>query len=63
MAQEQIRYDLEGHGPYDEDELRAKLRDYVKEHGTEATLKLAVIELPKQGGTMGRRLDVGQFLD
>lgn len=56
-------YDLEGQGPYDGDELREKLRAYCDEHGEDATLKLAVVELPREGGTAGRRLDVGQFLD
>ena len=55
-------YEISGKGPYDENELREKLRAYRDEHGEDATLRLVVVELPPEGGTSGRRLDVGQFL-
>lgn len=58
---EQTLYAIGSEGPYDERELREKLRVYRNEHGEDATLRLMVVELPPEGGTAGRRLDVGQF--
>jgi hypothetical protein len=55
-------YALEESGPYDEDELREKIRAYCDEHGFYAALALTVIEMT-EGGTTGRRVDAGQFLD
>lgn len=49
-------------GPFDENELREKLRQYRDAIGEDATRQLAVWEMA-EGGTAGRRLDVGQFLD
>jgi hypothetical protein len=55
-------YAIEDSGPYDEDEVREKIRAYCDEHGFHATLGLTVIEMT-EGGTTGRRVDAGQFLD
>jgi hypothetical protein len=55
-------YAVEDSGPYDQDELREKLRAYCDEYGFHATLALTVIEMT-EGATMGRRVDAGQFLD
>jgi hypothetical protein len=54
-------YAIEDSGPYDEDEVREKIRIYCDDHGFDAALALTVIELT-EGGT-GRRVDAGQFLD
>jgi hypothetical protein len=55
-------YAIEDSGPYDEDEVREKIRAYCDEHGFDAALGLAIIEMT-EGATTGRRLDAGQFLD
>jgi hypothetical protein len=55
-------YAIEDSGPYDEDEVREKIRAYCDEHGFHATLALRVIEIT-EGGTRERRVDAGQFLD
>jgi hypothetical protein len=50
-------------GPFNEVELRERLRDYRDAHGDDATFRdLAVWEM-RDGGTAGNRLSVGQFLD
>lgn len=49
-------------GPFDEDELRAKLRAYREERGEDATVRdVAVFEIDDRS-TAGGRLDVRQFL-
>jgi hypothetical protein len=55
-------YAIEDSGPFDEDEVREKIRAYCDEHGLHATLGLTVIEMT-EGGTTGGRVDAGQFLD
>ena len=55
-------YAIEDSGPYDEDEVREKIRAYCDEHGFAAALVLTVIEMT-EGGTTGRRVEAGQFLD
>ena len=55
-------YAIEESGPYDEDEVREKIRAYCDEHGFYAALALNVIEMA-EGGTTGRRVDAGRFLD
>ena len=55
-------YAIEDAGPYDEDEVRDKIRAYCDEHGFYATLALTVIEM-SEGGSTGRRVDAGRFLD
>jgi hypothetical protein len=55
-------YAIEDSGPYDEDEVREKIRAYCDERGFDAALALTVIEMT-EGGTTGRRVDAGQFLD
>jgi hypothetical protein len=55
-------YAIEDNGPYEEDEVREKIRAYCDEHGFDAALALTVIEMT-EGGTTGRRVDAGQFLD
>jgi len=54
-------YAIEDSGPYDEDEVREKIRAYCDEHGLHATLGPTVIEMT-EGGTTGRRVDPGKFL-
>jgi hypothetical protein len=56
-------YALEDRGPYDEDEVREKLRSYCDEHGFFAASTLTVVELTEDGGTSGRQVDASQFLD
>lgn len=56
-----LTYAIDSNGPYDENELRTKLREHRREHGEEATMTLTVVEMT-EGGTTGRRVDVGQFL-
>ena len=55
-------YAIEDSGPYNEDEVREKVRAYCDEHGFHAALGLAVIEMT-EGGTTVRQVDAGQFLD
>jgi hypothetical protein len=55
-------YTIEGNGPYDEDEVRRRIRAYCDEHGFHAALTLTVIEI-RAGATSGRRVDPGKFLD
>jgi hypothetical protein len=55
-------YAIEDSGPYDEDEVREKIRAYCDEHGFHAALTLRVIEMTEEG-TTGRRVDPGKFLD
>jgi len=55
-------YAIEDAGPYDEDEVREKIRAYCDEHGFHAALGLTVIEMT-EGGTTVRRVEAGQFLD
>jgi hypothetical protein len=54
-------YAIGDDGPYDEDELREKIRAYCDEHGFHAALTLTVIEMTEHG-TTGRRVDPGKFL-
>jgi hypothetical protein len=56
-------YEIEDSGPYEEDEVREKIRAYCDEHGFSAASTLTVVELSEDGGTSGRRVDAGQFLD
>jgi hypothetical protein len=56
------QYAIEGSGPYDEDEVREKIRAYCDEHGFFAALALTVVEKTQDAAT-GRRVDPGQFLD
>jgi hypothetical protein len=56
-------YAIEGSRPYHEDEVREKLRAYCDEHGFFAASTLTVVEMTEGGGTAGRRVDAGQFLD
>ena len=55
-------YAIEDNGPYDQDEVREKIRAYCDEHGFFATVALTVVEMTEDGAT-GRRVDAGQFLD
>jgi hypothetical protein len=55
-------YAIEDSGPYDEEEVREKIRAYCDQHGFDATLALTVIKMT-EGGTTGRRVDPGEFLD
>ena len=55
-------YAIEDSGPYDEDEVREKIRAYCDEHGFHAALGLAVIEMTEGEATV-RRVDASQFLD
>jgi hypothetical protein len=55
------RYAIEDSGPYNEDEVREKIRAYCDEHGFHAALTLRVIEMTEDG-TTGRRVDPGKFL-
>jgi hypothetical protein len=55
-------YAIEDSGPYNEDEVREKIRAYCDEHGFHAALGLTVIEMT-EGVTTGQRVDAGQFLD
>jgi hypothetical protein len=55
-------YAVEDSGPYDEDEVREKIRAYCDEYGFFATVALRVVETT-EGGTSGRLVDVGRFLD
>ena len=57
-----LSYTIEGNGPYDEDEVRRRIRAYCDEHGFHAALTLTVIEI-RADGTSGRRVDPGTFLD
>jgi hypothetical protein len=56
-------YSIEDSGPYDEDEVREKVRAYCDEHGFFAASTLTVVEMTEDGGTSGRRVNAGQFLD
>jgi hypothetical protein len=56
-------YAIEDSGPYDENEVREKLRAYCDEHGFFAASILTVVEMSEDGGTSGRAVDAGQFLD
>ena len=55
-------YTIDGNGPYDEDEVRRRVRAYCDEHGFHAALTLTVIEI-RAGATSGQRVDPGKFLD
>jgi hypothetical protein len=55
-------YTIDGNGPYDEDEVRRRIRAYCDEHGFHAALTLTVIEI-RAGATSGQRVDPGKFLD
>ena len=56
-------YAIEDSGPYDEDEVRERRsRAYVM-NGFFAASTLTVVEMTEDGGTSGRRVDAGQFLD
>ena len=55
-------YTIEGNGPYDEDEVRRRIRAYCDEHGFHAALTLSVIEI-RAGATSGQPVDPGRFLD
>jgi hypothetical protein len=56
-------YEVEDSGPYEEDEVREKIRAYCDEHGFFAASSLTVVEMIEDGGTSGRRVDASQFLD
>ena len=56
-------YSIEDGGPYDEDEVREKIRAYCDEHGFFAASTLTVVEMNEGDGTSGRRVDASQFLD
>ena len=56
-------YAIEDSGLYDENEAREKIRAYCDEHGFFAAATLTVVEMSEDGGTSGRRVDAGQFLD
>ena len=56
-------YAIEDSGPYDEDEVRERIRAYCDEHGFFAASTLTVVEMTEDGTTAGRRVDAGQFLD
>jgi hypothetical protein len=56
-------YQVEDNGPYEEDEVREKIRAYCDEHGFFAASTLTVVEMTDDGGTSGRRVDASQFLD
>jgi hypothetical protein len=56
-------YEIEDSGPYEEDEVREKIRAYCDEHGFFAASTLTVVEMIEDGGTSGRRVDASQFLD
>jgi hypothetical protein len=56
-------YAIEDSGPYDENEVREKLRAYCDEHGFFAASILTVVEMGEDGATSGRVVDAGQFLD
>ena len=56
-------YTIEGNGPYNEDEVRDKIRAYCDEHGFFASATLTVVEMSEDGVTSGRQVDAGQFLD
>ena len=57
-----LSYTIEGGGPYDEDEVRRRIRAYCDEHGFHAALTLTVIEF-RADGTSERGVDPGAFLD
>ena len=56
-------YVIEGSGPYDESEVREKIRAYCDEHGFFAATALSVVEMTEDSGTLGRPIDAAQFLD
>ena len=56
-----LSYTIEGGGPYDEDEVRRRIRAYCDEHGFHAALTLTVNEVAEDG-TTGRPVDPGKFL-
>ena len=56
-------YAIEDSGPFDEDQVREKIRAYCDEHGFFAASTLTVVEMTEDGGTPGRRVDAGKFLD
>jgi hypothetical protein len=56
-------YEVEDSGPYEEDEVREKIRAYCDEHGFFAASSLTVVEMIEDGGTSARRVDASQFLD
>jgi hypothetical protein len=62
LAVSRKTYAIEGNGPYDEDEVRDKIRRYCDEHGLHAALTLKIFELV-EGGKKERRIDPGLFLD
>ena len=53
-------YLIEDSGPYEEDEVREKIRAYCDEHGFIAASTLTMVEMTDDGG---RPVDAGQFLD
>jgi hypothetical protein len=54
-------YAIDDDGPYEEDELREKIRAYCDEHGFHAALTLTVNEVAEDG-TTGRPVDLGKYL-
>ena len=54
-------YAIDDNGPYEEDELREKIRAYCDEHGFHAALTLTVNEVAEDG-TTGRPVDPGKYL-
>jgi hypothetical protein len=56
-------YEVEDSGPYEEDEVREKIRAYCDEHGFFAASSLTVVEMIEDGGTSARRVDASRFLD
>jgi hypothetical protein len=54
-------YAIDDDGPYEEDELREKIRAYCDEHGFHAALTLTVNEVAEDGRT-GRPVDLGKYL-
>jgi hypothetical protein len=56
-------YAIEDSGPFDEDQVREKIRAYCDEHGFFAASSLTVVEMTEDGGKSGRRVDAGKFLD
>jgi hypothetical protein len=55
-------YTIEGSGPFDEDEVREKIRTHCDEHGFHAAVTLTVIEI-RADTKEEKRVDPGKFLD